>query len=47
LRQTLPHLPKDKGQALVCAGNTCLPPTSDPGELRKILQKGIAGTATG
>jgi hypothetical protein len=47
LRQTLPHLPKDKAQALVCAGNTCLPPTSDPEELRKILQKGIAGTATG
>ena len=47
LRQTLPHLPKDKAQALVCAGNTCLPPTSEPEELRAILQKGIAGTATG
>jgi hypothetical protein len=47
LRQTLPHLPKDRAQALVCAGNACLPPTSDPEELRRILQKGIAGTAAG
>jgi uncharacterized protein len=47
LRQTLPHLPKDKAQALVCSGNTCLPPTSDAGELKRILQKGIAGTAAG
>jgi uncharacterized protein YyaL (SSP411 family) len=47
LRQTLPHLPKDKPMALVCAGTTCLPPTSDADELRRLLQKGIAGTATG
>ncbi len=47
LRQTLPHLLKDKAQALVCAGTTCLPPTTDPEELRRILQKGIAGTAVG
>jgi uncharacterized protein YyaL (SSP411 family) len=47
LRQTLPHLPKDKTQALVCAGNTCLPPTTDAEELKRILQKGIAGTAAG
>jgi uncharacterized protein len=47
LRQTLPHLPKDKAQALVCAGNTCLPPTSDAEELKRILHKGIAGTAAG
>ncbi len=47
LRQTLPHLPKDKAQALVCSGTTCLPPTSDPEELTRILQKGIAGTAAG
>jgi uncharacterized protein len=42
LRQTLPHLPRDKAQALVCAGTTCHPPTSDPEELQRILQKGIA-----
>ncbi|HTC42723.1 MAG TPA: thioredoxin domain-containing protein [Candidatus Acidoferrales bacterium] len=47
LRQTLPHLPKDKAQALVCTGTTCLPPTGDPEELKRILQKGIAGTAAG
>jgi uncharacterized protein YyaL (SSP411 family) len=47
LRQTLPHLPKDKAVALVCSGNTCLPPTDDPGELKRILEKGIAGTAAG
>jgi uncharacterized protein YyaL (SSP411 family) len=47
LRQTLPHLPKDKALALVCMGTNCLPPTSDPEELKRILQKGIAGTAAG
>ena len=47
LRQTLPHLPSDKASALVCSGNTCLPPTSDPEELKRLLQKGIAGTAAG
>ncbi|MGB7434768.1 MAG: thioredoxin domain-containing protein [Candidatus Acidiferrum sp.] len=47
LRKTLPHLPKDKPQALVCAGTTCLPPTNDPDELKRMLQKGIAGTAAG
>ena len=47
LRQTLPHLPKDHATALVCAGSTCLPPTGDPEELKRVLQKGIADTATG
>jgi hypothetical protein len=47
LRQTLPHLVKDKALAVVCAGTSCLPPTSDAGELKRILQKGIAGTAAG
>jgi uncharacterized protein len=47
LRQTVPHLPKDKPQALVCTGTTCLPPTADPDELKRILQKGIAGIAAG
>ena len=47
LRHTLPHLPKDKPSALVCSGNTCLPPTTDPEELKRLLQKGIAGTAAG
>ena len=39
LRQTLPHLPKDKPAALVCSGNTCLPPTSDPDELNASSKK--------
>jgi uncharacterized protein YyaL (SSP411 family) len=47
LRQTLPHLPKDKALAVVCMGTNCLPPTSDPDELKQILQKGIAETAAG
>ncbi len=47
LRQTLPHLPKDNAQVLVCAGTTCLPPTTDPEELKRLLQNGIAGTAAG
>jgi uncharacterized protein len=37
LRQTLPHLPKDKAIALVCSGNTCLPPTSDPSHLITLI----------
>jgi uncharacterized protein YyaL (SSP411 family) len=37
LRETIPHLPKDKAVALVCSGNTCLPPTSDPDQLRAQL----------
>jgi uncharacterized protein YyaL (SSP411 family) len=47
LRQTLPHLPKAKAQALVCSGTTCLPPISNPEELERALQNGIAGTAAG
>ena len=37
LRETLPHLPKDKALALVCSGNTCFPPTSDPDQLKELL----------
>jgi hypothetical protein len=47
LRQTLPHLARGKAAALVCAGNRCLPPTSDAEELVRLLKKGIAGTAAG
>src|SRR5437660_4949963 len=46
LRETLPHLPKDKSLALVCTGDTCLPPTSDPDQLVALLQNGAA-SATG
>ena len=45
LRETLPHLPADKPLALVCFGNTCLPPTDDPAKLTAILQDGATSTA--
>ena len=37
LRETLRYLPKDKALALVCSGNTCFPPTSDPDQLKALL----------
>jgi uncharacterized protein len=46
LKETLPHLPPDKPLAIVCAGQTCLPPTSDPAQLTALLENGIAGAAT-
>jgi uncharacterized protein YyaL (SSP411 family) len=45
LKETLPHLPADKPLALVCSGNTCLPPTSDPAQLTAYLENGAAGVA--
>jgi uncharacterized protein YyaL (SSP411 family) len=46
LKETLPHLPKDKALALVCTGNTCLPPTSDPKQLTALLENGAVGAAS-
>lgn len=46
LKQTLPHLPADKPLAIVCSGQTCLPPTSDPAQLTTFLENGAASTAT-
>jgi hypothetical protein len=46
LKETLPHLPADKVLAVVCAGQTCLPPTSDPAQLVALLENGAAGAAT-
>jgi len=45
LRETLPHLPADKAMALVCFGNTCMPPTNEPERLKAILENGAAGAA--
>jgi len=45
LRETLPHLPADKAMALVCFGNTCLPPTNEPERLKALLENGVAGVA--
>jgi hypothetical protein len=46
LKETLPHLPADKALAVVCAGQACLPPTSDPDQLAAILKNGAADAAT-
>jgi uncharacterized protein YyaL (SSP411 family) len=46
LNETLPHLAPDKAAALVCFGQTCLPPTSDPQRLIALLENGAAHTAT-
>ncbi|GAC1619901.1 MAG: thioredoxin domain-containing protein [Candidatus Acidiferrum sp.] len=45
LKETLPHLPTDKAVALVCAGQTCLPPVSSPDQLIAQLENGAAGAA--
>ena len=45
LKETLPHLPADRAMAVVCAGQTCLPPTSDPAQLAALLENGAAGAA--
>ena len=37
LKETLPHLPADKALAVVCSGQTCLPPTNDPQHLSSLL----------
>jgi uncharacterized protein YyaL (SSP411 family) len=46
LKETLPHLPADNPLALVCTGNTCLPPTSDPEQLQALLENGAVSSAT-
>jgi uncharacterized protein len=45
LKETLPHLPADKAAAIVCSGQTCLPPTSDPVQLTALLENGAAEAA--
>ena len=45
LRETLPHLPADKAMAVVCFGNTCMPPTNEPELLKAILKNGAADVA--
>jgi uncharacterized protein YyaL (SSP411 family) len=46
LKETLPHLPAGKPLAVVCSGQTCLPPTTDPAQLIALLENSIAGAAT-
>ena len=45
LRETLPHLPTDKAVALVCCGNVCFPPSSDPEQLKALLTEGPSRAA--
>jgi uncharacterized protein len=45
LKETLPHLPSDKPLAVVCSGQTCLPPTSNPAQLTALLENGAVDTA--
>jgi hypothetical protein len=47
LKETLPHLPADKPLAVVCAGQTCWSPTSDPELLRALLSKEEHSAAVG
>jgi uncharacterized protein YyaL (SSP411 family) len=46
LKETLPHLLTDKAAAIVCAGRTCMPPTSDPTQLIALLENGLASAAS-
>jgi uncharacterized protein len=46
LKQTLLHLPADKPLAVVCAGQTCLPPASDAAQLNALLENHAAGAAS-
>jgi uncharacterized protein YyaL (SSP411 family) len=46
LKETLPNLPANKPLAIVCSGNTCLPPTRDPQQLIALLENGATGAAT-
>jgi uncharacterized protein YyaL (SSP411 family) len=46
LKETLPHLPADKPLAVLCAGQTCFPPTSDPAQLTALLENGAASATS-
>ena len=46
LKETLPHLTADKPLAVVCSGQTCFPPTTDPAQLIALLENGATGAAT-
>ncbi|HJY86522.1 MAG TPA: thioredoxin domain-containing protein [Candidatus Acidoferrales bacterium] len=42
-KETIPHLPAEVAQAVVCVESTCLPPVSDPEKLKEMLV-GIASS---
>jgi uncharacterized protein YyaL (SSP411 family) len=45
LKETLPHLSAEKAVAVVCSGQTCQPPTSDPAQLANLLSNGSISSA--
>jgi uncharacterized protein YyaL (SSP411 family) len=45
LKETLPHLQADRAVAVVCEGQSCLPPTADPVQLTALLENGASGAA--
>jgi uncharacterized protein YyaL (SSP411 family) len=47
LKETLPHLASGKPLAVVCSGQTCLPPTSDPEQLKTLLSNTGTTAAAG
>jgi uncharacterized protein len=47
LKETVPHLSADKPLAVVCTGNTCLPPTSDPAQLIAMLTNSGSAASAG
>jgi uncharacterized protein YyaL (SSP411 family) len=46
LKETLPHLPAEKPLAVVCSGQTCFPPTSDPAQLTALLENGAVSATS-
>ena len=46
LKETLPHLSADKALAVVCTGQTCMPPTNDPTQLIAMLENNAASAAS-
>jgi uncharacterized protein YyaL (SSP411 family) len=46
LKETVLHLATDQPLAVVCAGQTCLPPTRDPAQLIAYLENGTGGAAS-
>lgn len=46
LKETLPHLPADKPLAVICVGQSCMPPTNDPVQLTALFENGAAGAAS-
>ena len=47
LGETLPHLPTDKAVAVVCRGNACFPPSSDPQQLKALLTETPSSAVAG